>query len=157
MGYFEPLHIRHYLLVDVAGKKFAFDTNEIEGIHTSKNAITNDGIEDMKAAVHIHGKVVPIINLRQKFVLKSNSDIPYFPTIVFLKNKSKSKNYIIGIQVDMIIEIIEVNQLHIKANKYGFTKIKVFNSLSTEFILVIQIADIIEEHESSLLEVGMPN
>jgi len=157
MGNFEPLKMKHYLLVDVAGKRFAFDTKEIDNIHTSNNAVSNDGIEDMKAAVRIHKKVIPIINLRQKFVLKTKSDLPYFPTIIFLKSKSGGETTIIGVQVDMILEVVEINQLHIKPNKYGYATIKHFAHRKIESIPLIHMRDIIIEQESSLLETEMLN
>lgn len=157
MGNFEPLKIKHYLLVDVGGKRFTFDTSEIESIHTSKSALSDASIDDMKTAVRMHKKVIPIINLRQKFVLKRNPLQPYFPSLIFLKCKSHGETKIIGVQVDMIIEIVEINQLQLKIHKYGFSAIKIFNAATYETVPLILMRDIIEEEANTLLEAEVFN
>src|ERR1039457_2555083 len=109
MENFEPLKIRHFLITGVADKKFAFDINEIDSIHTSRRKGALDDMEDLKAAVRLHKKVIPIINLRRKFVLKS-APLPLFPSLLFLKSKEHGKSALIGVQVDITLEIIEVTQ-----------------------------------------------
>ena len=151
MGNFEPLQIKHFLVVDVGGKNFAFDITEIESIHTSKNVVSNDGIEDMKASVRLHKKVVPIINLRQKFVLKTSTSQPFYPSIIYMKNKTHGETTIIGVQVDMIVEVVEVNQLQIKTHEYGFSVIQNFTSDKFDPIPLIRMKDIVIEHESSMM------
>ena len=46
MDNFEPLKIRHFLITEVAGKKFAFDINDIDSIHTSHRSGVFDGMEE---------------------------------------------------------------------------------------------------------------
>ena len=156
MDNFEPLKIRHFLITDVAGKKFAFDINEIDSIHTSRRKGDFDDMEDLKAAVRLHKRVIPIINLRRKFVLKSDT-LPLFPSLLFLKSKENGKSAIIGVQVDMTLEIVEVTQHQMNTYKYGHPKIKVIANQNIEKIPVLSMNDLVSESESMLLTTEVLN
>lgn len=157
MGDNDSLKINHFLIVQVGDKKFAFDINEIETVKTCKTSVKVGDMEDLKAFARIQKKIVPVIHLRQKFVLKRNSEQPYFPSLVFLKNKIGNEVSFICAQVDRILEIAEVNQQHIKRHKFGYDSIEFFSSLKLESVLLIKAYDIIREQDLTLAEQEMMN
>lgn len=145
MSEFLPLQLKHYLIFTVADQKFAFDINDIDSIHTSRKRNVFEDIDDLRTAVRLHKKVVPIINLRKKLGLHSNEP-EYFHSLIFLKRREQFSNLIIGVQVDFTLEIVE-SLVAKKPNGKTNRLIKHRVGNRTEPVVVLRFKDIISEKE----------
>jgi chemotaxis signal transduction protein len=144
MEEFRPLLLKHYLLFKVANEKFAVDIADIESIHASKRKNGFDNMDDLKIAVRMYKRLVPIINLRQKLKLH-NPDLVN-PSLVFIKCKEIDIAPVIGLQVDEIIEIIET-VVPKKTNGKSTRLIKAMIKLKTEVVMVLRLKDILTMDE----------
>ena len=150
MDDFRPMQLKHYLVFVVAEQKFAIDICDIESIHASNRKDVMDDMEDLKAAVRLLKKVVPIINLRNKLKLRGTERLVQ-PSLVFVKRIQNKTVSLVGVQVDQILEIVETlvpKKTDGKSNRL----IKVMIGLKTEVITVLRFSDIIEEIELSPIE-----
>ena len=145
MEKYNPFEIKHYIVFDVAGKKFAFDILDIDSIHSSDRQTDSDDMHDMKVAVRLYKKLVPIVNLRKKFGLEDHP-APIQPTIIFLKRRNHFPNDIIGVQVDQTIDYIETMVHPGKVDKPG-KLVKMIMGVRSEVVHVLRIADVMEEAE----------
>jgi chemotaxis signal transduction protein len=147
---FRPLQMKHYLIFVVADQKFAIDILDIESIHASNRTDVADDMADLKAAVRLHKKVIPIIDLRKKLKLRGGDSLVQ-PSLVFLKRMDAKMRSIVGVQIDEILEIVETlvpKKPEGKSNRL----IKVMLGLKTEVIPVLRFVDIVKEEELSNVE-----
>jgi len=147
---FRPLQMKHYLIFVVADQKFAIDILDIESIHASNRTDVADDMADLKAAVRLHKKVIPIIDLRKKLKLRGGDSLVQ-PSLVFLKRMDAKMRSIVGVQIDEILEIVETlvpKKPEGKSNRL----IKVMLGLKTEVIQVLRFIDIVKEEELSNIE-----
>jgi chemotaxis signal transduction protein len=144
MEEFRPLQLKHYLILKVANEKFAIDILDIESIHTSTRKSTFDDIADLKVAVKLYKRLVPIINLRKRLHLSGAE--PINPSLIFLKSQDDSLSPIIGIQVDQTLEIIEA-MVPKKTNGKSTRLIKAMINIEHEVVMVLRIKDIINSEE----------
>ena len=147
---FRPLQMKHYLIFVVADQKFAIDILDIESIHASNRTDVADDMADLKAAVRLHKKVIPIIDLRKKLKLRGGDSLVQ-PSLVFLKRMDAKMRSIVGVQIDEILEIVETlvpKKPEGKSNRL----IKVMLGLKTEVIQVLRFIDIVKEEELSNVE-----
>jgi chemotaxis signal transduction protein len=107
-------------------------------------------MEDLKAAVRLLKKVVPIINLRNKLKLRGTERLVQ-PSLVFVKRVINKTVSLVGVQVDQILEIVET-LVPKKTNGKSNRLIKVMVGLKTEVITVLRFSDIVEEGELSPIE-----
>ncbi len=150
MENFRPLQMKHYLVFVVADQKFAIDILDIQSIHASNRKDVYDDMEDLKTAVRLHKKVVPIIDLRKKLKLHGSDDLIQ-PSLVFLKRMNAKMRSIVGVQIDQILEIVETlvpKKPEGKSNRL----IKAMIGLKTEVIPVLRFADIVNAGELSNVE-----
>jgi len=150
MDDFRPLQIKHYLVFKVADQKFAVDIRDIESIHSSNRKDVFDDMEDLKAAVRLHKKVIPIINLRNKLKLKGSNNLVQ-PSLIFVRQMKDNTFSLAGVQVDQILEIVET-MVPKKTNGKSNRLIKVMIGLKTEVITVLRFNDIVGEGELSIME-----
>jgi chemotaxis signal transduction protein len=150
MDDFRPLQLKHYLVFLVADQKFAIDICDIESIQASNRKDALDDMEDLKAAVRLLKKVVPIINLRNKLKLRGTERLVQ-PSLVFVKRVINKTVSLVGVQVDQILEIVET-LVPKKTNGKSNRLIKVMVGLKTEVITVLRFSDIVEEGELSPIE-----
>lgn len=150
MDDFRPLQIKHYLVFKVADQKFAIDIRDIESIHSSNRSDVFDDMEDLKAAVRLHKKVVPIINLRNKLKIRGSNNLVQ-PSLVFVKQTVDKAVSLAGVQVDQILEIVET-MVPKKPNGKSNRLIKVMIGLKTEVITVLRFCDIVEQGELTTIE-----
>ncbi|HEY4788120.1 MAG TPA: chemotaxis protein CheW [Bacteroidales bacterium] len=139
MDTFKPLQLKHYLIFKVADEKFAIDILDIESVHTSIQKPVFEDLDDLRTAVKIYKKLVPVINLRNELRLRGS--LPVQPSLVFLKNKD-TVNPIIGVQVDEIVEITEA-MVPKKLNGKSTRLVKAISGLAQEIIMVLRIKDIL--------------
>jgi chemotaxis signal transduction protein len=151
---FRPLQIKHYLVFEVAKKKFAIDILDVDSIHTSSGDGSDD-MDDLRAAVRLHKHVVPIINLRKKLNLHCE-ERPLLASLIFLKNRQKSSTSIVGLKVDQTLEIVEI---YVAKDPNGRQPrlIKAMIGLTNEVVSVLNISDIVKEEEPHLLHVEAMN
>src|ERR1035437_4922495 len=97
MDDFRPMQLKHYLVFVVAEQKFAIDICDIESIHASNRKDVMDDMEDLKAAVRLLKKVVPIINLRNKLKLRGTERLVQ-PSLVFVKRILNKTVSLVGVQ-----------------------------------------------------------
>lgn len=145
MEEFRPLLLKHYLIFRVANETFAIDIVDVESIQSSRRKPVFDDMDDLKVAVRMFKRLVPIINLRKRLCLKGPD--PLNPSLVFLKYKEDSGNYsIVGIQVDETYEIVET-MVPKKINGKGPRLIKVLVGIKQQLVFVLRIKDIITNDE----------
>jgi chemotaxis signal transduction protein len=147
---FRPLQMKHYLIFVVADQKFAIDILDIESIHASNRTDVADDMADLKAAVRLHKKVIPIIDLRKKLKLRGGDSLVQ-PSLVFLKRMDAKMRSIVGVQIDEILEIVET-LVPKKPERKSNRLIKVMLGLKTEVIPVLRFVDIVKEEELSNVE-----
>jgi chemotaxis signal transduction protein len=155
MDKFKPFQIKHYLVFIVADQKFAIDIFDIESIHSSSRTDTFDDMEDLKTAVRLHKRVIPIIDLRKKLNLKGGDELVQ-PSLVFLKRVEDKSRSIVGIQVDQILEIVETlvpKKPDGKTNRL----VKAMIGLKTEIVTVLRFTDVVKENELSNVESEIMN
>jgi chemotaxis signal transduction protein len=145
MGSYKPLEFKHYLIFEVAKEKFAFDILDIDSIHTSNRKCRKDNMEDLRTAVRLYKKLLPIINLEMIMGLQSESDL-YQPSIVFLKNRNQYPDDVIGVQVDRTIDIIETAVPKLENNK-PHRLVKMLIGQKEEVIHVLRVKDIVSNNE----------
>ena len=144
MDEFRPLQLKHYLIFKVADEKFAIDILDVESIQTSRRKAVFDDIDDLRDAVRMYKRLVPIVNLRKKLCLKGAE--PLHPSLVFLKCKESVFDPIIGIQVDETVEIVET-MVPKKTNGKSTRLIKALFGISHEVLMVLRVKDILNNDE----------
>jgi len=153
MQEYKPFEIKHYIVFDVAGKKFAFDILDIDSIHTSSRKHDNDDMSDLKTAVRLYKKLVPIVNLRRKFGL-DGEPCESKPTIVFLKRKNQIFNDIIGVQVDQTLDYIETM---VNPSSKSGKLVKMIAGVRSEVVQILHINDVMEETERAIEKTEVMN
>jgi len=149
MENFTPLLIKHYLIFAVANEKFAIDIRDIESIHTSTSSGKFDTIEDLRTAVRLHKRVIPIINMREKLRLKGEN--PLQPSLIFVRHKEEATISLIGLQVDQTLDIVEVT-IPKKPDGKSPRLIKALIGFTQEIIMVLRPKDILNKEELILTE-----
>jgi chemotaxis signal transduction protein len=154
MENFTPLQLKHYLAFTVANEKFAIDILDIDSIHTSAGKDGFDDIEDLKTAVRLHKRVIPIINMQKKLRLKGS--LPEQPSLIFLKVKEENTTSLVGLQVDQLLEIVEI-MVPRKPDKKNPRLIKAMIGLQQEIIMVLRAKDVVSSEELIQSENQVPN
>jgi chemotaxis signal transduction protein len=154
MENFTPLQLKHYLAFMVANEKFAIDILDIDSIHTSAGKGDFDDMEDLKTAVRLHKRVIPIINMQKKLRLKGNK--PEQPSLIFLKIREENTTSIVGLQVDQLLEIVEI-MISRKPDKKNPRLIKAMIGLKQEIIMVLRAKDLVSSEELIQSEIQVPN
>lgn len=154
MNDFTPFQIKHYLVFNVANEKFALDIRDIESVHVSSSMGKFDDVEDLKTAVRLHKRVVPIINMRKKLRLRGEN--PIQPSLLFIRHTDDSNSSLIGLQVDQTLEIVEV-AVQKRPNGKSPRLIKVMIGMQQELIMVLRTKDILNTDELIYVEPEMLN
>ena len=141
---FKPLQLKHYLIFKLAEEKFAIDILDIESIHTSRRKGMFDDMEDLRIAFRMYKRLIPIINLRERFRLKGKA--PLQPSLIFLKCKENDMTPVVGIQVDQTLEVIE-SMVHKKPDGKSIRLIKAMCDYKQEVIMVLRVKDIMNSTE----------
>jgi chemotaxis signal transduction protein len=143
MEEFRPLQLKHYLIFKIADEKFAIDILDVESIHASRRKAVFEDMDDLRTAIKIYKRLIPVINLRKSLRLKG--DKPLQPSLIFLACKDIN-DPIVGVQVDEIVEIVET-MVPKKSNGKSTRLIKAMCGFSQEVLMVLRLKDIIDNDE----------
>lgn len=153
MNTYNPLELKHYLVFEVAGEMFAFDVLDIDSIHSSNRKRGLDNMEDIRTAVRLYKKLVPIIDLGKVMGLQP-AQKSMQPSLIFIKNRNKFPDDIVGIQIDKTIDIIETSIPKREDNR-PHRLVKVMIGQKSEIVHVLRAKDVVlpQEHKPNLIEV----
>ncbi len=147
-----------YILFNLSNDTFAIDVKNV--IHTMEMPEITDLPKTpvfMKGITVFRGNILPIIDLRLKFILQNDSSNTSEGNVIVAKFISNEKVQEIGLVVDRVIEVAEFSGLDIGTypeigSKYNLEFIDGFVKQDEEIIMVLNIENILSSVEIEILK-----
>ena len=119
-----------YLTFELGGEEYGLEILKVKEIISIMNITAVPNTPDyVKGVINLRGKVIPVIDLRQRFNMESKDYNERTSIIVVDIREDDGKNLMMGVVVDSVSEVLNVKEEEIEETPTFGTQ------LNTEFIL----------------------
>ena len=148
-----------YLTFMLDGEEYGVDILRVQEIKgwDSVTPIPNTP-QYIKGVINLRGTIVPIFDLRERFALEP---VPYGPTtvVIVLKVKNDEGTRTMGIVVDAVSEVYNINEDELKASPDFGAAISTdfvqgLATIDEKMIIVLDIDDLLNSSVSDPLDLG---
>ncbi len=148
-----------YLTFMLDGEEYGVDILRVQEIKgwDSVTPIPNTP-QYIKGVINLRGTIVPIFDLRERFALEP---VPYGPTtvVIVLKVKNDESTRTMGIVVDAVSEVYNINEDELKASPDFGAAISTdfvqgLATIDEKMIIVLDIDDLLNSSVADPLDLG---
>jgi len=119
-----------YLTFELGGEEYGLEILKVKEIISIMNITAVPNTPDyVRGVINLRGKVIPVIDLRQRFNMESKDYNERTSIIVVDIREDDGKNLIMGVVVDSVSEVLNIKDEEIEETPTFGTR------LNTEFIL----------------------
>ena len=106
--------ILQFLTFILNGEEYGVDILKVQGIQGwSKVTPIPNTPEYLKGVINLRGTIIPIVDLRQRFVLEPR-EYTATTVVIVLRVESESKSRVMGVVVDAVADVCDVSPENIK-------------------------------------------
>lgn len=146
-----------YLTFFLQGEMYAFGILHVKEILEYGNVTKVPMMPDfIQGVINLRGEVVPVINLSRRFNFAS-SDLTKRTCIVIVEVEVEQKFQVIGVMVDSVSEVIELQPENIRATPDFGVKIRTdfirgMGKLDENFVIILAEDKVLSVDEMAMLE-----
>ncbi|MEQ8221903.1 MAG: chemotaxis protein CheW [Candidatus Eremiobacterota bacterium] len=143
----------HYLIFILEKKKYAISVSAVERIYRAVNITPlPEGPDILKGIIKIGTLIVPVINIRKRFLLPDR-EIELSDHLITVR----TKNFILALPVDEVTGLMEIDDEHVEKKNTIFPDIKYIEGvikLSSDIIIIHNLDEFLfPDEEAKLVDI----